>query len=280
MPSTPGKRRHARTNSKEMLRISPKRYKDLRRPSDGIPLEEAETLPSTGGTPPALEDHFPLLSGSQSPATPESRPSQSPSLAFWSQKAIGERRSPSEARARRAEEAGKRRSSRLSETITVYSDICAGDQNTPRKSSLSHSHPEGPSEHAAKAVQQYVSESERHLSIRQTKKSNIPFSDNGNAKEQGIHGRSGDAGHKLDIITQSLMTSLCTSPVVLTGSTLKQLKPDIVTLDIGPGPAPFRNASGVPLQQNPQGRSSQINAPRLTNGKLGTILLKVANTCC
>jgi len=37
----------------------------------------------------------------------------------------------------------------------------------------------------------------------------------------------------------------------------------------GPGPAPFRNASGVPLQQNPQARNTQINTGRLANGKLG-----------
>lgn len=39
----------------------------------------------------------------------------------------------------------------------------------------------------------------------------------------------------------------------------------------GPGPAPFRPTSGVPLQQNPQARNSQINASRLTNGKLGML---------
>ena len=46
---------------------------------------------------------------------------------------------------------------------------------------------------------------------------------------------------------------------------------DVDFLNSGPGPAPFRNISGAPLQQNPQTRNSQINASRLTNGKPGML---------
>ena len=254
-----GRKQPARKSEEIVLSGNNFDISHLRVQSDGLSFPTTTQWPCTGDTPPATRTELRSTYLRSTSETSQSQPSASSSVDSWSRLASLQNRSPTRARKRRLERAGYD----TSETAEVLQYISDGNRSITRAnvdkgnqdaSNMTPMSPIRQAEQEDPGTEECLPPLESPSVIRQ-RRIGAPKA---TSEQENVPHRLGGDLPKDSNDTAARLSS-------------REAHADLDTINSGPGPAPFRNASGVPLQQNPQARNSQVNAPRLTNGKLGML---------
>ncbi len=263
MPATPrGKKQRGRKSKEIVLSGNNFSIPRLQVRSDGSSFHEPSRRASSGDTPPATEPEFQHTFFKSASATPQTQLSTSSSVDSRSKSAFPQDRSPNRARKRRLEKAGYDTSD-----TTILPQNEANSKSTKTRTNIVED-----GQDASNWVSTSLGHPKEHLEEEElaTEEPQPIHESPSVSRQRRIGGPK--AASEQENIPLGLDSDLTNdSSDIAAQLTSRESHTNLDTMNSGPGPAPFRNASGVPLQQNPQARNSQVNAPRLTNGKLGML---------